>query len=335
MINNCLHVLYQSDNNYAPYMGVSILSLLENNTELEQIVIHIIDDHISEENKRKISQEIAEANREVRFIDAEQILKQEVLTDCFAYGGSRKNKHSFLKLLLDEFIPENVERLVYIDCDTLVMGSISELLSIDMGKNVIGMSLDSLVDWQKELIGLSREDDYYNSGVILVDMKNWKSRGCQKRILEHAQTHSYGTVDQDLLNVEFRGEILRLPQKYNFQPHHLAYSNKAYFKCFHHPQNAYYTAAEIDEARNNIAIMHFFRYIGEQPWHKDNVHPCNSYFDAYLRKSLWKDYEKKKAKKGTIFVIEKILYKILPSVLFLRLFNFFFTIKLNLDKKNA
>lgn len=51
-----LNVLYQSDDNYAIFMGVSICSLLENNRAAEEINIYVIDDSISGDMKRQIEQ---------------------------------------------------------------------------------------------------------------------------------------------------------------------------------------------------------------------------------------------------------------------------------------
>ena len=55
-----MNILYQSDDNYAIYMGVSICSLLENNKSAKNICIYIIDSAIMQlgnelsENCRKM-----------------------------------------------------------------------------------------------------------------------------------------------------------------------------------------------------------------------------------------------------------------------------------------
>ena len=48
-----LNILYQCDDNYAPYTGVSMSSLFRRNKNIEEINIYILDDGISEENKKK------------------------------------------------------------------------------------------------------------------------------------------------------------------------------------------------------------------------------------------------------------------------------------------
>ncbi len=322
--------LYQCDDKYAPFTGVSIYSLLENNTGLDRIRIFVIDDSISEENRNRLKKCVESFHRELVFIDGSSLMNEADAKEMQEYKGTRKNTHSFLKMLAFSELPDDVDRVLYLDSDTLVLGSLEPLYNVILDGFIIGMVLDSLVDEKKMLIGFDRSDPYYNSGVIYVNVREWKAGKCRKRITEHSKDHTYGTVDQDLLNVVFKGEIYTLTAQYNFQPHHIAYNDKDYFSVITHKEGCYYSPNEIRDARNDIRIMHFFRYLGEQPWHKGNLHPCNDYFDEYLRKSPWSDYEKKDAGKG-IFVIEKGLYRIMPRRLFLRMFMALFTLKLKKD----
>ncbi len=325
--------LYQCDDNYAPFTGISIYSLFENNKYLDRIRVFVINDHISEENLDRIKHCADSFQRELVFIDADALMQEPDIGNMQTYKGTRKNTHSFLKMLAIDRLPDDVEHILYLDSDTLVLDSLGSFASLDIGHCFIAMALDSLVDEKKALIGFERSDPYYNSGVIYIDIRRWKDGNCRQRLIDHSAKHSYGTVDQDILNVEFKGEIYTLPAQYNFQPHHLAYREIDYFAVFTHKGGKYYTAEEIAYARDHICIMHFFRYLGEQPWHKGNLHPCTGYFDRYMKMSLWSDFTKKESGKGIIFKIEKALYVILPKRMFLKLFMFFFTVKLKKDIK--
>lgn len=323
--------IYQCDDRYAPFTGVSIYSLLENNKLLDSIRVFVIDDSISELNKSRLIQCVDSFGREISFLPADTLMNASDAKEMQKYKGTRKNTHSFLKMIAIDQLPDDVETITYLDSDTLVLNSLEQLQDIEMKDCIIAMALDSLVDEKKKLIGFDRSDPYYNSGVIYIDVKRWKEGKCRERVIEHSKHHSYGTVDQDLLNVEFKGEIYTLPPEFNFQPHHIAFTDKDYFSVFTHKNGRYYSEDEIKMAREHICIMHFFRYLGEQPWHKGNLHPCNDCFDSYLRRTPWSDYEKKEAQKTTLFVVEKCIYRILPKRLFLRLFMAFFTLKLKHD----
>jgi len=316
-----LTILYQSDDNYAAFMGVSICSLLENNKSAEEISIYIIDDSISKNNKELLLEMVQAYSRELFFISGEVVLNDKEITDIFAYTGMRKNTHSYLKLFLDKIMPDCSGRVIYIDCDTAVTGNIQELITLDMGQKTIGMVKDSLITKSKISVGLEECDNYYNSGIIVVDMDKWRERRCSARILEHIKNiRIYGTVDQDVLNVELKDEIYTLPIKYNLQPLHMVYSVELYNKVYKH-KATYYSGEEIEDAVDFPGIVHYLRYMGESPWNLNNVHPAASIFDKYLELSPWRGYQKKAKHLSFIFKVEKWMYKYLPSWCFLRIFN--------------
>lgn len=315
-----LNVLYQSDNNYAIFMGVSICSLLENNRAAEEINIYIIDDSISAEIKEQIKGMVADYQRNVQFVPIDTILNNDEIRNAFAYTGMRKNTHSYLKLFVDRLLPDVSGRIVYIDCDTAVEGDISPLMEMDMQGHGIGMVLDSLAIDSRCSVGMKADDNYYNSGIILIDLDKWRRDKYSERIINHVKNvRTYGTVDQDVLNMEFLHDIYTLPIAYNLQPMHLVYPYKLYSAVYRHKE-PYYSETEIAEAVETPGIIHYLRYVGTSPWHSNSVHPCEPIFDRYLALSPWKDYQKKEIKRGMVFKIERFMHKVLPKAIFIRIF---------------
>lgn len=315
-----LNVLYQSDDNYAIFMGVSICSLLENNRAADGINIYVIDESISVETKRQIEQMVVGYQRNIQFVPTESVLNNDEIRTAFVYTGMRKNKHSYLKLFVEMLLPDVSGRIIYIDCDTAVEGDISPLMEMDMQGHGIGMVLDSLVTDVRCSVGMKADDNYYNSGVILIDLDVWRRGHYAERMINHVKNvRTYGTVDQDILNMEFLHDIFTLPVAYNLQPMHLVYPYKMYAAVYRHKE-PYYGESEIAEAVNNPKIIHYLRYVGTSPWHSNSVHPCEDIFDRYLALSPWKDYQKKKIKRGILFQIERLMYRMLPKAVFLRIF---------------
>ena len=303
-------------------MGVSICSLFENNSSSEGLIIYIIDDGIGEENKSRLLSMADKYSGSIVFLKGDAILADEDISRTFDYTRFRKNTHSYFKLFIDRLLPDLDDRLIYIDCDTVVEGDINELTRIDMQGAPVGMVQDSLVTSVKTSVGIDDRDRYYNSGVILIDMKRWKELNCSGRLFEHIRdVRTYGTVDQDVLNVVLHDEIVTLPVRYNLQPIHMDYTYSQYSRVYRHKE-PYYSEGEIAAALKDPGILHFLRYVGESPWHKDNVHPYTPYFDRYLAMSPWKDLEKKPSGKGGIFKIEKLMYRFMPKTCFLMIFYF-------------
>lgn len=301
-----LNVLYAFDNNYAPFAGVSILSLLSNNTDIDTIRVYAVMDNVSDENKDKLVRTINKYSRELITVDASEINKLLMELGVPKYRGSYSTHYrKFFHL----YLPKDIDRILYIDSDSIVPGSLFELTQKDFEGKCVMASLDTLGGRYKRLLGYQPGEHYYNAGVSYFDVKAWGERGYADKLINHILNvrAKYCNPDQDLFNLVVKGDALTIGPEYNFQPAHRVYDDKTFFMVY--PRTGYYTEVEVEHARQNPVILHAYRYMGEFPWHKGNVHPDTPLFDEYLAKSEWKDYEKKPSGQGTMFKIEKWLYK--------------------------
>ncbi|MCR5651478.1 MAG: glycosyltransferase family 8 protein [Lachnospiraceae bacterium] len=313
-----IDILYQFNEKYAPYAGTSITSVFRNNKHIDEIRIFVLGEELSEDSKEKLCSLASEYERQIIFVDTDSLIGMMKEMGMPSYRGSyAANLRLFAGL-----IPQiDSKRLLYLDADTIVDGQLDELTRLDMRGLPVAMILDSLVRKHKERLGFTEDEPYFNSGVMLFDMEEWRKRNCSERIADHVKNKRawYPSPDQDLINVVLRGEILKLSPKYNMQPVLLAFNTADYMKTF--GPSGYYTFGELCEALKGPVIYHFFRFVGEFPWHEGNVHPDNDLFDRYLLQSPWKEYKKKKAETGPVLKIEKILYRILPKRVFIILFR--------------
>lgn len=314
-------ILYQSDENYAPVLAVSVISLIKNNKNLNFRIV-IIDCGLTSDSRQKISKMISQSGKELLFVSQSDLEKKLKNSQIAAYSGFRKNKKSYLKILYP-YYEDAAQRIVFIDCDTIIKGSIKPLLLMDLKGKIMAAVMDSTVDQEyKNIIGLTADEPYYNSGVMVIDTNAW----IQNRVYEKIQEQidhgiKYNTVDQDYINMAVRGKCISLDCRYNFQPFHLVYCPATYLSVFH-KEDTYYTADELNEGRKNIVILHFFRYLGLHPWDKKSLHPDEREFKKWLQKTPWSTSTWKRPHLDMIMVFERVLYLLLPKIIFLKLFKF-------------
>ncbi len=313
-----LNLLYQFNEKYVPYAGVSIYSALWNNKHMEKVCVYVLGENINDDSRSKLEQVISEFHREIIFVNTEALITKMKSMDMPTYRGSYAAN---MRLFLDEVLDTSIDRVLYLDADTIVNRRLDELFETDLEDKTIGMVLESLGASHKKQIELSIDEEYYNSGVILFDMEQWRNHNYSQKIAEHVRykRNNYPAPDQDLLNVVCRGDIKRLDAKYNFQPVHAVFGDKLFLKVMH--PEVYYSTEQLASSRKDIYIYHCFRFIGEFPWHENNVHPYGSVFDSYLKMSPWKSYEKTAADTGSILKTEKVLFRILPKSIFLCIFK--------------
>ena len=313
-----LGVLYACDENYAPFAGISMFSLFENNKDIEGLVVYCVTDRVSEASREKMKRQAEQYGRELIFVDATEIVEQIKALNIPSYRGSYTTN---FRLFFHTFVGNEIERLLYIDCDTLITGSLAPLLYLDMGDKVVGAVRDSLTVQYKALLGFSPDEAYFNAGILLIDAPRWKERHITEKTLEHIQAvrARYCNPDQDLLNLILKDQTYLLPPAYNLQPHHMAYADKTFFAVY--KPTVYYTHEELAAARQAPVICHAYRFRGEFPWHKGNKHPANGLFDKYTQGSPWRGLVKKPSAVGLLFKIEKLMYILLPRRVFLSIFR--------------
>lgn len=318
-----LDVLYQFNNKYAPYAGVSITSLLKNNSHFDTLNIHILDDAldpISIENREKLSQLAADFRRKIHIYDTEELTEIIKMSGIPPYRGSYSAN---MKMFATEILPDTIKRLIYIDSDTIVTGKLDEIVTMNMDNYCLAMVLDTVGYKHKLDIGMNENDNYYNTGVIVYNFPLWIKEHCTERISQYVKNirAHYPAPDQDLLNLVIKEKILRIDLKYNLQPIHCAFPAKLYLKNYVPKKDYYYGYKEIVKAVKNPIIIHCFRFIGAFPWHKNSLHPNTEIWDKYLKDSYWSDYRKQKAQYSWLIKIEKLLYRVLPKVFYIKVFK--------------
>lgn len=316
-----ISVLYGCNDPYAPFVGVSICSLLENNKKSNEIDIYVMSDEISEDNISRLKKQVQSygVGRTIKVVDSVSIIEEFKATGVPDYRGSYA---AFLRLAFEKAVDESVDRLLYLDSDTIVVGDLSPLFEMDLGDNCIGAVADCLGDMVKPLIDFEKNDFYLNSGVLLINVPAWKRDNITGKIIEMIKegklTNPSGG-DQEYILYATKDKIKVLDPKYNLQPFHMEYSNKQYFKVY--AQEGYYSEPVLEDSINNPVILHTFRYLGRFPFHKDNIHPAKAEFEKYKALSQWADMEAQIKEIPLFIKFEIVLYRILPKTLFLRIFR--------------
>lgn len=313
-----MDIFYQFNEKYAPYAGTSITSLFENNKETS-ITVHILGENLSADSIEKFNELANSYSKTIVFYDTQEVIKLLKSLGVSPYRGSYAAN---LRMFPSYFIDESIERLLYLDADTIVVGDVLELFDTFLGEKAVGMVIDSLGNsCMKTVLNISSSESYYNSGVILYDMKTWRKQHITEKIIEFIEqtNRRFTSPDQDILNSVLVGQIAKLSPKYNMQPFHMVYSYNLFYKYYGTVD--YYSSSEVEMAKCDVRIYHSFRYVGEFPWDKNTLHPYKELFDKYLRIGPWKDYERKFSESTFVMRVEKILYRILPRQVFLLFFS--------------
>ena len=290
---NNMNVMYLCNNNYAMVAGVSICSLLDHNLDIDEINIFLVADNIANGNLKRLQSIVDFYNRNLFIIpkpDMKELLECDVETHWWI-------DNVFSRILLGEVLKEYrfVHRLIYIDCDTLIVGSIKDLWELDLCGNIGAGVCEAMGNVHKKAIGLSKEDNYFNAGMFLVDVDRWrlenKDNAARKFIKEVRGKLEY--ADESVLNGILAKEMLRLSPKYNLTSLSFYFTSKELIK--YRKSYINYTEEERIEALNDARIVHFTStYLDVRPWVEGCRHPYTEKWHEYKEKTPWKNQELRK-----------------------------------------
>ena len=178
--NNKMHIVYASDDNFAEILGVSIISLYKNNEE-NDIIIYIFDSGISHLNKLRIESLCEENGKSLPIWIKARNISDELGMKVNIDRGSLSQ---YSRLFISSLLPEDVKRVLYLDCDTIINKDIVELWNINMEGKTIAALKDAFSKYYRYNIGLKNDDIMFNSGVMLIDIEKWKINNIEGKLLE-------------------------------------------------------------------------------------------------------------------------------------------------------
>lgn len=311
-----ISVIYSTDDNYAMHAGISIISLFSNNKEFEEIDVYIIDNNISVDNKKKLKDISLKFNRRLIFIPFDKFCIGLNNDDDFysaAYG------RLFLARL------NNLDKVLYLDCDTVINESLNKLWSIDINKYFVAGVQDNPAKYAVDIIGMDDNDRYLNSGVLLINLKKFREFNVEEKMLKFIEDY-LGKVphhDQGVINGVCKGKILIIDPKYNSMPQFWQFNTKQIKKLYNIKN--YYNQRQVDEAVNNPVIIHYINKFYGRPWFEKCDHPMKELYLNYLIESPW-TLRLEKVNIDYKVAIRKFIYKYFP-------FEFYCKIEHLLDLK--
>ena len=217
-------IAYALDRKFVVPLCVSMKTILKHYKGKFKINFHIIHIDLTEQDMAFI--ELAtksDKNYEIHWIKAD--------TEKLKHLRSSESLPTvaYLRILLPEILP-HLERVLYLDSDTVILDDITELFEYFNPSYSVMACLDAYENFGCELNGLSnlkqyqvhKLSPYYNSGVLLLNLRLWRENRWSEIILEFAEKNpdALKFSDQNPINIILHKHIISLPGHWNAQSIH-------------------------------------------------------------------------------------------------------------------
>lgn len=296
-----INVLYSCSDEFAEYAYISINSLFETNKDISDICVYLIEDGMSEEKNSVFKQLAEKYKRDIKIIPFSDIANQIEEKNLF-YA-----KATYSKLFIGKICKE--DKIICIDCDTLVTGSLSSMWEINIDNYLVAGIQECLQDYYLQIAGMSVNDRYINGGILILNLKKWREVDLESKFIDYINLHKgiIPNYDQGIINGVCKEKMLIIHPKYNAIPQLFFYKSRKEIEKVCNIKN-YYDQKLIDEAINKPTIVHFIHSFFDRPWNEGCTHPYKEMYLSYMGKSPFGNKMKcSKLKKGV--KIRKFVYK--------------------------
>lgn len=272
-VGSAIHVVLTFDDNFwAPAFAVA-RSICLTTSRKRDLVFHLCHDGLRPERRADFATLATEFGCRVAHYALSE--HAEFNAVCRTLPVDRRlHTVMYARLLLDRILPAGISRVVYLDCDTLVLTPIERLHDWDLAGKPIAAVSDP-----KRLVNMMGRDmraksgvfdgtaPYFNSGVLLIDMANFAAAGVPARVEEFRRTGVLEKLyfDQDMLNLIFAGQWTELPWRFNVMdprvPHQTMDPYILHYTGHARPWQLYSGVAHTRTYRHVMTNELFYRYM--------------------------------------------------------------------------
>lgn len=206
--DDAICLLAALDEGYVPQLGVLLTSIYLNHPG-EPFCLYLMHSGLGEESLEKIGRRC----RRFGFAFHPVFTEEELFAG--APVSSRYPKEMYYRLLAYRLLPPSVRRILYLDPDILAINSLRPLWEMELGGCLFAAAAHT---GKTELansvnrLRLGTDHDYYNSGVLLMDLEACRKEMDPETLFAFVREHEHELLlpDQDVLNAMYGDRILPL-----------------------------------------------------------------------------------------------------------------------------
>lgn len=206
-----LHICTAADHNFVLPLGAFVSSVIQNCTS-NKCVIHVMETNIPQKTQNKLKKLCHGTNIGLEFINM-----AEYKFDFQGLSMKHWTNAIFYRIMIPEIF-QHLDRIIYIDCDTLVLKDLHDLYNIELPDDKFVAMVSDKYSFlhRREYLKLT---SYYNSGMIVFDTARCRRFDFRQKSIQwiHDFPQYAKYPDQDAINVVLQDHILRLENIYNWQ----------------------------------------------------------------------------------------------------------------------
>lgn len=268
MQSDKIHLLVTVDQNYMKPLQTMLKSFVVNNTG-EAVHVWLLHSGIPQDSLNLLTE----------YCNMQRVTLTDVLVDAAIFADAPKSKRypqeMYYRLLAPLLLPESVEKILYLDPDILVINAVRPLWETALDGCAFAAASHSIVlDMVDDVnrMRLGTDHAYFNTGVILMDLKLARELVSADDIFEYVREHPSELLlpDQDVFNSLYGAFTKQVDDVvWNYDARRFsAYKLASGGKC------------SMDWVMENTAILHFCGT--QKPWKPSHTSRFSALYKHYM-----------------------------------------------------
>ena len=276
-----MNLLLTLDENYLPPCEVMLDSFFASNPDEKNVKIYLLHSAIPAEKLSELADFSASFGAALSSIAVDAALFEHAPTT------KRYPKEMYYRLLSPLILPQEVERVLYLDPDVLVINPLRPLWELNLYCNVFAAaSHTGLTEMANDInqMRLDTEHEYFNSGVMLIDLNAARKLVTAEDVFHCVSEHEKELIlpDQDVFNILYGSLTMPVEDVVwnydvrNFSKYLIRSTGKH----------------DLNWVMQNTAVLHFCGR--NKPWQEDYKNPFGMLYLHYRNLTMRKLHEKSK-----------------------------------------
>lgn len=204
-----VHIACAADAAYVKPLATMLHSVFANVGPGRSVLVHTLDGGIADADKALMEESCRGGPGSIRWVAANDTRFPGVPL------WGRMSVSTYYKLLLAERLPADLRKVIWLDCDLIVLGDVGRLWDEDLAGHHVLAAQDAVVPrvssrsgvagWKE--LGIPADASYFNAGVMSIDLALWRRDRVGDRALEYVRRHRDRVYfwDQEGLNAVLAG----------------------------------------------------------------------------------------------------------------------------------
>lgn len=211
--NQIIPVFFSSDDNYIPYLAVSIRSLIDTTPLKQKVCVYVLNEHLKIENMFALKK-METRNIKIKFVNVSNKIKA-IRDKLVAQLRDYYSPSIYYRIFIASLFPK-LDKAIYLDCDIAIVDNIAKMYNKDLGNNLVGAVVDEIVNsniqfktYVQEAVGIDA-DKYFNSGILLMNLKEFREQSIEEQFIYYLNNYPFSSLcpDQDYLNFLCKNKVL-------------------------------------------------------------------------------------------------------------------------------